>query len=106
MSMRAATSTRPGTKGHFAAAGLDADFVQDNVSFSRSAGTIRGLHFQRPPAAQAKVVRVARGSIFDVAVDLRRSSKTFGRCVSAALTATGSEMLYIPAGFAHGFLHA
>jgi dTDP-4-dehydrorhamnose 3,5-epimerase len=87
----------------FAAAGLDADFVQDNVSFSRAAGTIRGLHFQRPPAAQAKLVRAARGSIFDVAVDLRRSSKTFGRSVSAMLTATGGDLLYVPAGFAHGF---
>jgi dTDP-4-dehydrorhamnose 3,5-epimerase len=62
----------------FAAAGLDADFAQNNVSFSRSAGTIRGFHVQRPPAAQAKLVRVARGSIFDVAVDLRRSSKRSG----------------------------
>lgn len=87
----------------FADLGLDEDFVQDNCSYSVSAGTIRGLHFQRPPAAQAKLIRVAHGSIFDVAVDLRRSSESFGRAATAVLTAKGGEQLFIPAGFAHGF---
>lgn len=84
-------------------AGIDVNFVQDNSSYSKSAGTVRGLHYQRPPREQAKLVRVARGSAFDVAVDLRRSSPTFGRHVAALLTAEGGEQLFIPAGFAHGF---
>ena len=87
----------------FAEAGIDFDFVQDNLSCSVSAGTIRGLHYQLPPHAQARLVRVARGSIFDVAVDLRRASPTFGRHVSAVLSAEGGEQLFIPIGFAHGF---
>jgi dTDP-4-dehydrorhamnose 3,5-epimerase len=87
----------------FAEAGIDADFVQDNSSVSQLAGTVRGLHFQRPPAVQAKLVRVVRGSIFDVAVDLRRASPTFGRHAGATLTAEGGEQLFIPVGFAHGF---
>jgi dTDP-4-dehydrorhamnose 3,5-epimerase len=86
----------------FAEAGVDVEFVQDNASFSALAGTVRGLHFQIPPKAQAKLVRIVRGSIFDVAVDLRRSSPSFGRHVSAVLTAEGGEQLFIPAGFAHG----
>ena len=86
----------------FAELGLDVEFVQDNASFSAGTGTVRGLHFQTPPAVQAKLVRVVRGSIFDVAVDLRRSSPTFGRHVSAVLTAEGGEQLFVPVGFAHG----
>src|SRR5690348_4062077 len=78
-------------------------FVQDNQSGSRLKGTIRGLHFQRPPFAQAKLIRVLRGSIFDVAVDLRRSSPTFARHVAIELNDDGDEQLLIPAGFAHGF---
>jgi len=87
----------------FAEAGVVAHFVQDNQSFSSKAGTIRGLHFQLPPAAQAKLVRALRGAIFDVAVDLRRGSPTFGRWIGATLTADGGEQLFIPRGFAHAF---
>jgi dTDP-4-dehydrorhamnose 3,5-epimerase len=87
----------------FAEAGIDCDFVQDNCSFSRLLGTIRGLHFQTPPCEQAKLIRVVRGSVFDVAVDLRRSSRTFGRYVSAVLSAEEGAQLFIPTGFAHGF---
>jgi dTDP-4-dehydrorhamnose 3,5-epimerase len=88
----------------FGAAGVDATFVQDNQSFSRAAGTLRGIHFQRPPQAQAKLVRCLRGRIWDVAVDLRAGSPTFGQWVAAELTAAGGEQLYVPAGFGHGFL--
>ena len=99
-------------RGHFvetwnrralAEAGIDIDFVQDNASLSRLPGTIRGLHFQTLPMAQAKLVRVVRGSVFDVAVDIRRASPTFGRSVSAELTAEGGEQLWIPRGFAHAY---
>lgn len=83
--------------------GVDSVFVQDNQSLSRKAGTIRGLHFQSPPAAQAKLVRVLRGSIFDVAVDLRQASPSYGRWCSATLTGDGAEQLFVPRGFAHGF---
>jgi dTDP-4-dehydrorhamnose 3,5-epimerase len=90
-------------KQTYSEAGITTDFVQDNCSFSRSPGTIRGLHFQYAPAAQTKLVRVVRGSVLDVAVDLRSDSPTFGAFVSAELTASGGEQLLIPAGFAHGF---
>jgi dTDP-4-dehydrorhamnose 3,5-epimerase len=87
-----------------AAAGIDVRFVQDNQSFSASEGTLRGLHFQRPPHAQAKLVRCVRGSIMDYAVDVRRGSPTYGRWVGARITAEGGEQLFVPVGFAHGFV--
>jgi dTDP-4-dehydrorhamnose 3,5-epimerase len=84
--------------------GIGCGFVQDNQSSSRRAGTLRGLHFQRPPAAQAKLVGVLRGRVLDVAVDIRRGSPTYGQHVSTELTAASGQQVYIPAGFAHGFL--
>lgn len=87
----------------FADAGLDIAFVQDNQSLSVSAGTVRGLHFQRPPHAQGKLVRAVRGAILDVAVDLRKGSPTFGRSVAAELTEENGHQLWVPRGFAHGF---
>jgi dTDP-4-dehydrorhamnose 3,5-epimerase len=87
----------------FSAAGITAKFVQDNESFSAKRGTIRGLHFQLPPAAQAKLVRVLQGSVYDVAVDLRVGSPTYGRWVGETLTADGGEQLFVPRGFAHAF---
>jgi dTDP-4-dehydrorhamnose 3,5-epimerase len=83
--------------------GIEADFVQDNHSFSTAKGVVRGLHFQVRPHAQAKLVRVARGAIFDVAVDIRRGSPSYGRHVSAVLTEENWTQIWIPAGFAHGF---
>lgn len=85
------------------AAGIRTPFVQDNLSFSARAGTIRGLHFQSRPSAQAKLVAVLTGSILDVAVDLRRSSLTYGRHVCVLMSAARSQLLYVPVGFAHGF---
>ena len=85
-------------------AGIDADFVQDNHSFSRARGVLRGLHFQAPPMAQAKLVRVTRGSVFDVAVDIRQGSPTFGQWASAILSAERWNQLFVPEGFAHGFV--
>ena len=87
----------------YAAAGIEAEFVQDNQSLSAPPLTVRGLHFQLPPHPQAKLVRVTRGAIFDVAVDLRSDSETYGRWCGARLTAESGEQLFIPAGFAHGF---
>lgn len=84
--------------------GIDAGFVQDNHSLSIETGTIRGLHFQVEPMAQGKLVRVIRGSILDVAVDMRKGSPTFGKYVVEELTEEKWNALYIPVGFAHGFL--
>src|ERR1700722_15015209 len=84
--------------------GITCRFVQDNQSGSKRAGTLRGLHFQVPPAAQAKLVSVARGRILDVAVDVRRGSATFGKHVSTELSAESGLQVYVPVGFAHGFV--
>jgi dTDP-4-dehydrorhamnose 3,5-epimerase len=89
-------------KRDFVDAGLDVDFVQDNQSLSIEPGTIRGLHFQAPPMAQAKLVRVLRGRILDVIVDLRRSSTRFGKHISVELSEENGDQLFVPAGFAHG----
>ena len=83
--------------------GVIVDFIQDNQSLSRRSGTIRGLHFQIPPVAQAKLIRCTAGAIFDVAVDIRRASPTFGRHVAAELSAVDGRQMYVPAGFAHGY---
>jgi dTDP-4-dehydrorhamnose 3,5-epimerase len=91
------------TERTFRQAGVTAAFLQDNQSFSLRQGTIRGLHFQLPPAAQAKLVRVVRGCIYDVAVDLRRGSPTYGQWAAERLSADGGEQIYVPHGFAHGF---
>lgn len=85
-------------------AGIDTVLVQDNHSLSKARGTLRGLHFQAPPAAQAKLVRVTRGSAFDVAVDLRPSSPTYRQWAGVTLSAAEWNQLLIPEGFAHGFL--
>lgn len=90
-------------KDLFEKAGITTEFVQDNHSRSKY-GVLRGLHFQKDPYAQAKLVRCVKGVIFDVAVDLRRNSPTFGKYVSAILSEHNKLMLYIPRGFAHGFL--
>lgn len=87
----------------FVKAGILDTFVQDNHSHSVGRGVIRGLHFQRAPMAQGKLVRCVSGAIFDVAVDIRRESPTFGRWVGAELSAANREMLWVPSGFAHGF---
>jgi dTDP-4-dehydrorhamnose 3,5-epimerase len=84
--------------------GVAVDFVQDNHSMSVAAGVLRGLHFQTPPFAQAKLVRASRGSIFDVAVDIRRNSPGFKRWIGLILSAEKGNQLFLPVGFAHGFL--
>lgn len=88
----------------FEQAGINADFVQDNHSMSERAGTLRGLHFQAPPNAQGKLVRCTRGAIFDVAVDIRNGSASYGRWVGAELIPDDGKQLYIPRGFLHGFV--
>ncbi len=87
----------------YKAAGIDADFVQDNESFS-SKGVVRGLHWQAAPHTQAKLVRVIRGAVWDVAVDIRKDSPTFGKHVAVTLTGENKRQFYIPRGFAHGFI--
>jgi dTDP-4-dehydrorhamnose 3,5-epimerase len=84
--------------------GIDCTFVQDNQSLSTRKGTLRGFHFQEPPSAQAKLVSVLHGKILGVAVDVRRGSPTFGRYVSAELSSDGGLQLFVPVGFAHGFV--
>lgn len=84
--------------------GIDIEFVQDNHSLSRDPGTLRGLHWQAPPHAQAKLIRCVAGAIWDVAVDVRRGSPTYGRWVSAELSADNGHQLFVPIGFAHGFV--
>jgi dTDP-4-dehydrorhamnose 3,5-epimerase len=86
------------------AAGIQTTYVQDNHSFSHSAGTIRGFHFQRPPFAQAKLVRCLRGSIMDYVVDIRRDSPTFGTAVSFLVSKKFGNQVYIPEGYAHAFI--
>ena len=86
-----------------ASVGIDVRFVQDNHSLSAEKGVVRGLHYQLPPMAQDKLIRVVRGAILDVAVDIRRSSPTFGRHVASVLSAENWRQMYVPAGFAHGF---
>ena len=85
-------------------AGIFVDFVQDNHSFSAEKGTLRGLHYQLNPMAQAKLLRVSRGTIFDVAVDIRRGSPTYAKWVGIELSAENHRQLFIPRGFAHGFI--
>ncbi len=92
------------SEGRFVEIGIRARWVQDNHSLSRARGVLRGLHFQRPPMAQAKLVRVSRGSIFDVAVDLRGTSPTYCQWVGKTLTAQQGNQLFVPPGFAHGFV--
>lgn len=84
--------------------GIERDWVQDNHSLSAQPGVLRGLHFQAPPHAQAKLVRVVKGRVWDVAVDIRVGSPTFGKWVSAELSAENDHQLFVPEGFAHGFV--
>lgn len=91
-------------RDRFREAGIALDFVQDNHSFSAVRGTLRGLHYQLPPRAQDKLVRVVRGAIFDVAVDIRRGSPTFGRWAGLVVSAQAWNQILVPAGFAHGFV--
>lgn len=90
--------------GRMAEAGVDIGFVQDNHSFSAAKGTLRGLHYQKPPRAQDKLVRCSRGAILDVAVDGRVGSATYGRWVAVELSAENGRQLLVPKGFLHGFV--
>jgi len=92
------------SRSRYAELGIDVEFVQDNHSLSHAVGTLRGLHFQSPPFAQGKLVRCGRGAIFDVAVDIRCGSPTYGRWEGYALTSENGHQLYVPVGFAHGFV--
>ena len=92
------------SKEEFSRLGIDADFVQDNRSFSEKKGTLRGLHCQTEPKAQAKLVSCTRGAILDVAVDIRRGSPTFMKWISVEMTAENKKMLFIPKGCLHGFV--
>ena len=91
-------------KERMAEHGISVDFVQDNHSLSSAVGTVRGLHFQAPPNAQAKLVRSGRGVLFDVAVDIRKGSPTYGQWVGEELSFENGKQLFIPEGFAHGFI--
>ncbi len=91
-------------RARLAEAGIDTEFVQDNESLSATKGTVRGLHYQAPPAAQAKLVRVVRGAVRDVIVDVRRGSPDYGRSVAVELTAEAGNQLFVPRGFLHGFV--
>jgi len=91
------------SKQSFAEVGLDLDFVQDNQSLSNK-GVLRGLHFQTPPYAQGKLVRVIKGAVLDIAVDIRKESSTYGQHFSVELSETNKTIVWIPPGFAHGFL--
>lgn len=92
------------SKRKMEAVGLQVDFLQDNQSFSKEKGTLRGLHFQQNPMAQAKLLRCTRGEIFDVAVDIRKGSPTYGQWEGVTLSAENKKEFFIPRGFAHGFL--
>lgn len=92
------------SKKIFSEHGIESVFVQDNHSMSFPKGVLRGLHYQKPPRTQAKLVRVTRGSVYDVILDLRKNSDTFGQWQGFKLSAENFEMLFIPKGFAHGFL--
>lgn len=92
------------SKPKYQAMGIDTEFVQDNMSFSTEPGTIRGLHWQNPPYAQAKLVSCSKGRVIDVAVDIRKGSPTYGQWVAVELSADNHRQFFIPRGFAHGFL--
>ncbi|WP_342359592.1 dTDP-4-dehydrorhamnose 3,5-epimerase [Terrarubrum flagellatum] len=92
------------SRDRFAANGVQLDWIQDNQSYSQEAFTLRGLHFQKPPFAQDKLVRVLRGRIWDVAVDVRRGSPNFGQWVALEVSAEAFNQILVPVGFAHGFL--
>lgn len=92
------------SKPKYAELGINVEFVQDNMSFSAQKGTLRGLHWQNPPYAQSKLVSCTKGEVIDIAVDIRVGSPTFGKWVSAKLSESNHRQLFIPQGFAHGFL--